>query len=169
MKGDRKDDFGIGFMLDGTLDIFSPEELARRVAERDEAERALAPEETDISDLQALGDLFDNLDGTGTFDNHYDVPSGAVASKSTPGLTYIDNSLPRYNTRFRNLDGKLADIWRYLAIRAQTEQRGGASLQRERENVEKDCGSKAWPLYRQLLAEYLDRIVQKRIVHPPPD
>jgi hypothetical protein len=52
-------EYGIGEMVDGTIDTFPPEELPARWAELQEMERA-ATGEDDLSDLDDIAEMFGN-------------------------------------------------------------------------------------------------------------
>jgi hypothetical protein len=114
-------------------------------------------------------------------DTRFDVKSLSVASKDTPDLVFVDNSVPRYDDKLKTLDGKPADLFKYLAIHEINERTAMAkgvpylkaheeyATPAERAAVIKDCGPEGWIKYSEIMDGYLKKAEHKKILKPPPN
>ncbi len=115
----------------------------------------------------------------GAVDATRDVRSGAVASKNTPGVTYIDPRIPEFSPILRDREGNPANLHKYLAIHEQDERAAMAAgmpydeahttraTPAERAAVEADGVD--WTAYTHEIDGYLSAIEHEKVTNPPPD
>lgn len=115
----------------------------------------------------------------GKVDQSHEVVSGAVASKDTPGVTYIDPRIPEFSPILKDKDGNPADLHKYLTIHEQTERQAMAegvpydeahtnrATVAERAAVEADGVD--WKKYSEEIDGYLAKIEHEKATNPPPD
>jgi len=146
-------------------------ELAPEVAKTyKDAERTIAP---------TLFHVKQEPGAVGAVDTTHDVRSGAVASKDTPGVTYIDPRIPEFSPILKDKDGNPANLHKYLTIHEQDERAAmvagmpydaahtNRATPAERAAVEADGVS--WKAYTEEIDGYLAKIEHETVKNPPPD